>query len=43
MVQRKQREVSLSLDKALLEEIDERRGDIPRSKFVQRILEKSVK
>ena len=34
--------VGLSLPKTFVAEIDDRRGDIPRSKYVLRIIEKSI-
>ena len=34
--------VGLSIDAELLAELDKTRGDIPRSKFVTRVLEKSL-
>ena len=35
--------VSLSIDRALLHRIDRARNDVSRSRFVARILEKSIK
>lgn len=36
----KQRTVTISFPKPLVEEFDKARGDIPRSRYLQRILEK---
>ena len=36
----KQRTVTISFPKPLVEELDKARGDIPRSRYLQRILEK---
>jgi metal-responsive CopG/Arc/MetJ family transcriptional regulator len=34
--------VTVSLDKKTLKELDERRGDVTRSKFVERLLETAL-
>jgi metal-responsive CopG/Arc/MetJ family transcriptional regulator len=34
--------ISISIRRHILKEIEKRRGDIPRSKFVNRLLEKSL-
>lgn len=34
--------LGISLDKELLEKVDEARGDVARSKFVSRALEKAI-
>jgi len=34
--------VSLSLDPVLVQRIDSQRGDIPRSRYIQRILERDM-
>lgn len=36
----KHKPIGISFTKELLEKIDKERGDIPRSRFIQRILEK---
>jgi hypothetical protein len=36
----KQRTVTISFPRPLVEELDKVRGDIPRSRYLQRILEK---
>lgn len=35
--------ISVSIDVGLLENIDSQRGDIPRSKFIMKILESGIK
>jgi metal-responsive CopG/Arc/MetJ family transcriptional regulator len=35
--------IGISLDRDLLETIDRARGDIPRSRFIARLVEKSLK
>jgi len=35
--------VTLTIEGIVIEEIDEKRGDISRSTYIQRILEKSLK
>ena len=35
--------ISITIDKQLLSKIDENRGDIPRSPFINNILKKTIK